>query len=221
MIDVESYIQRLIQLLKVRFGERLLYVGLQGSYLRKEATDASDIDIMIIIDGLDIVDLENYRTAIELLEHFDKSCGFICAKEDIAVWNPMEVFHLLHTTKDYYGKLCGYVPAYTQQDIRNFCKLSVNNLYHEICHRYIHADREKNIAELPGTYKSVFFILQNLYYLSTGVFVAQKAELLPLLKGQDHAVLKRLLDFQNGIACDFADSFALLFSWCQQTLRSL
>ena len=56
--------------------------------------------------------------------------------------------------------------------------LSVNNLYHEICHRYIHADREKSVAKLPGTYKGVFFVLQNLYYLTHGKFVVTKEELL-------------------------------------------
>ncbi|MBQ9141799.1 MAG: nucleotidyltransferase domain-containing protein [Lachnospiraceae bacterium] len=32
---------------KDEFGDRLLYVGLQGSYLRGEATESSDIDIMV------------------------------------------------------------------------------------------------------------------------------------------------------------------------------
>ena len=37
MINVERYISELIDLLKVKFDSRLLYVGLQGSYLRGEA----------------------------------------------------------------------------------------------------------------------------------------------------------------------------------------
>lgn len=221
VIDIESYIRQLIPLLKDCFGARLTYVGLQGSYLRGEATDTSDIDIMVVIDGLSVSDLEMYRTAIQSLGNFDKSCGFICGREDIANWNPLEICHLLNCTKDYFGVLRELVPAYTDNDIRNFVKLSVNNLYHEICHRYVHADREKNVTKLPGTYKGVFFILQNLYYLTSGTFVATKAELLRLLEGKNREVLRHSISLNNGGVYDFADSFELLFTWCQETLKSL
>ena len=61
MVNIESYISRLRELLQARFGGRLLYVGLQGSYLRGEATDDSDIDIMVILDKLNVADLDAYR----------------------------------------------------------------------------------------------------------------------------------------------------------------
>ena len=219
MVDIEHYIRQLIPLLTDCFGARLTYVGLQGSYLRGEATDTSDIDIMVVIDGLNVSDLGTYRTAIQSLDHFDKSCGFICGKEDIANWNPLEICHLLNCTKDYFGVLRELVSVYTDEDIRDFVKVSLNNLYHEICHRYIHADREKSVAKLPGTYKGVFFILQNLYYLTHGKFVATKAELLQVLEGKNRAVLERSISLNNGGVYDFAESFELLFTWCQETLK--
>lgn len=221
MVDIENYIERLIILLKDCFELRLLYVGLQGSYLRGEATDNSDVDIMVVIDGLSVSDLDAYRTTIQSLECFDKSCGFICSKADLANWNPLEICHLLNCTKDYFGVLEELVPAYTDNDIRNFVKMSVNNLYHEICHRYIHADFEKSVAKLPGTYKGVFFILQNLYYLTYGKFVATKAELLQRLEGKNREVLERSVSLNNGGGYDFTESFELLFSWCQETLKLL
>ncbi|MBR5224183.1 MAG: nucleotidyltransferase domain-containing protein [Clostridia bacterium] len=221
MIDMERYISDLTHLLKARFDSRLAYVGLQGSYLRGEATDSSDIDIMVVIDGLSVADLDAYRSAIESLERFDLSCGFICSKADLENWNPLEIRHLLGSTKDYYGALHTLVPAYTQDDIRTFVKLSVNNLYHEICHRYIHADRESSVQALPLTYKGVFFILQNLYCLTHGEFVLTKAGLLPLLEGKDRAVLERSIALSKGETYDFEDSFPLLFTWCQETLSAL
>ena len=151
MIDIECYISQLVESLREQFHTRLLYVGLQGSYLRGEATVDSDIDIMVIIDKLTVADLESYRSVIHSLEYTEKSCGFICSQTDLANWNPLEICHLLNTTKNYYGKLSEYVPPYTKIDIRNFIKLSVNNLYHEICHRYIHAEISKNIDLLPLT----------------------------------------------------------------------
>lgn len=221
MVNIEKYLECLIGLLKEQFDSRLHYVGLQGSYLREEATDHSDIDIMVVIDELGVSDLDNYRGVIQSLEHFDKSCGFICSTADLKNWNPLEICHLLHSTKDYYGILSELVPTYTEYDICNFVKMSLNNLYHEICHRYIHGDAVANVQCLPGTYKGVFFILQNLYYLKSGVFAGTKAELLPLLRGKDRAVLECSLHLNNTGTYDFADSFELLFTWCQETMKCL
>ncbi len=55
MFKIEDYIDNLILKLRDSFGERLTYVGLQGSYLRNEATSDSDIDIMAVIDKLSII----------------------------------------------------------------------------------------------------------------------------------------------------------------------
>lgn len=64
MLDVEAYISQFIGLLRQKYGARLLYVGLQGSYLRNEATESSDIDLMVVVDGLSVDDLDRYREAI-------------------------------------------------------------------------------------------------------------------------------------------------------------
>jgi len=221
VFDIEKYLQELIWRLKQTFGERLVYVGLQGSYLRGEATPASDIDVMVVIDQLGVADLDLYRSVLQATGHFDKSCGFICSKADLRNWNPLEICHLLRSTRDCFGELSKLVPVYTEHDVRSFVKLSVNNMYHEICHRYIHADADANIAALSGVYKGVFFILQNLYYLMHGVFVGSKAELLPLLDGKNYAVLQRSMALSRGEPCDFAESFALLFVWCQETMAAV
>lgn len=218
MVNVEFYIHSLIALLKGKFGNRLVYVGLQGSYLRAEATENSDIDIMVVIDGLRISDLNDYRRIIESLGHADKSCGFICSTEDLAHWNPLEMCHLIHSTKDFHGSLIHLIPGYSREDIRNFVKISINNLYHEICHRYIHGSLPDNKSGLPLTYKGVFFILQNLHYLRTGAFIGTKAELLSALEGKDRAVLLQSMEMQSDAFWNFEESFALLYHWCQETL---
>ena len=221
MLNIESYITALTAALKERFGSSLRYVGLQGSYLRGEANENSDIDIMVILDTLTVTDLDAYRDIIHSLEYAEKSCGFICSKADLAAWNPLEICHLIHSTKDYFGELKNYVPAYTRQDVRNFVKMSLNNLYHELCHRYIHSTAERNAAALPGTYKGTFFILQNLHYLSTGVFIPTKAALLPCLEGKNKAVMERALAYAKGNTFPFRESYELLLTWCQETLHSL
>lgn len=221
MFKVDVYLNSLIDLLKTYYKERLLYVGLQGSYLRGEATENSDIDIMVVIRDMTVADLDKYREAIFSLENYDKSCGFICGIEELQNWNPLEICHILHTTKDCYGTLKKLVPEYTETDVRNFVKMSLGNLYHEICHRYIHAPKEKNVSKLPFTYRSVFFILQNLYYLNSGKFVGTKKELREVLSGKDRLVLETAISLSSGAEFDFDEAFALLFAWCKEITLSI
>jgi hypothetical protein len=221
MIRIEEYIDELTDILADAFGERLVYIGLQGSYLRNEATENSDIDIMAVIDDISVEDLDTYRQALVSIGNFDKSCGFICGRADLSHWNPLELCHLLNTTKDYYGELKNLVPAYTMEDERNYVKFSLNNLYHEICHRYIHADREHNISRLPVTCKSVFYIVQHLHYLRTGNFVPTKRELLECVQDEDKAVLELSISLRNDDGYDFDRAFSLLFRWCQSALARI
>ncbi len=91
----------------------------------------------------------------------------------------------------------------------------------EICHRYIYSGYEKSRLRLPDVYKSAFFILQNLYYLKHGEFIRTKMQLLTLLSGKDKAVLEHSISLNNAETYDFAESFTLLFTWCQDTLANL
>lgn len=217
MIDVDAYLCKVTGLLQHTFGTRLIYVGLQGSYLRGEAHENSDIDVMVVLDGLTVEDMDRYREIIMSAGHKEKSCGFLCAREDLLHWNPCEICHLLHTTRDFYGQLQPLVPVYTDEDVRTFVKLSVGNLYHALCHTYVHAGGAAAARALPGLYKQVFFILQNRYFLQTGRFVVRKAELLPALEGLDQQVMARTIDLQSlG-----QGALQLLFAWCQETLQTL
>lgn len=221
MFRLDEYIDSLINVLKESFGKRLVYVGLQGSYLRNEEKENSDIDIMAVIDGLSVTDLELYRKALISVGNYDKSCGFICGKKELESWNPLEICQLLNTTKDYYGKLEEIVPKYSLDDERNYVKLSLNNLFHELCHRYIHSDRQHNISKLPITCKSVFFIIQNLHYLDSGNFVLTKHDLLECVQGEDKLVLELSIALQEKGNYDFDNAFSVLFNWCQSRISTL
>ena len=221
MFHPDTYIASLTTLLRSAYGDRLCYVGLQGSYLRQEATETSDIDVMVVIRDMTIADMTAYREAIASLESFDKSCGFICGLDELQHWNPLEICHLVHTTKDYVGTLANLVPQYTEADVRAYVQMSLGNLYHELAHRYIHASKADNIAALPGTYKAVFFILQNLHYLRSGRFIGTKKELLSTLSGKDAQVLATALSLPHASDYDFDAVFSLLFTWCRETLNCL
>ena len=50
MIDITNWMQYFTQKLNETFENRVWFVGLQGSYARGEATETSDIDIVVILD---------------------------------------------------------------------------------------------------------------------------------------------------------------------------
>lgn len=219
MVDINDYISKLTEKLQEIFGKRLVYLGLQGSYLRGEATDSSDIDIMAVIDGLSLDNLKLYKQAIIEIGDYDKSCGFICGKEELASWNPLESCQLIHTTKDIIGRLSELVPNYTRLDEVNYIKLSAGNLYHELCHRFIHTDIENSIRKLPQMVKSVFFIMQNLHYIESGSFCATKNELLSELEGDDKKLFETLLNISNSSDYDFDSVFEALLSFCRRAMK--
>lgn len=176
LVDIADYTKRLTEELKMKFGKRLLYVGLQGSYLRGEATPESDIDIMLVLDEIHSKDLNVYRQILKELGEYNRACGFVCGRNELLNWFPEEICHVLHTTSDIYGKLSDIVPNYSKKDVANYIKMSVGNLYHMLCHRRIHSEMEKNVNKLPLAKRDIFFILQNLYYLEYNTFIEKKNE---------------------------------------------
>ena len=218
MLDLDKYLADLILNCRSAFGERLLYMGLQGSWLRGEAHENSDIDVMVILDRFSVRDMDTYRGILREIGFYERSCGFICGKDEMKRWNPLEVCHLRHTTKDLVGVLTDYLPPATREDEINYVNLSLGNLYHELCHRYIHADRDKIIAKFRGTCKGVFFLIQNLHYLETGHFILTKKELKEAALAEDRRVLE-LAELLDGF--DFDQTFSALFAWCQSAFARI
>ena len=216
MFALNIYLKNLISACRTSYGTRLSYIGLQGSYLRGEATENSDIDIMVVIDGFTVADMDTYRAIIESLGSSKKSCGFICGKEDLARWNPLEICQILHTTKDIVGELKSLVPDYTREDERNYVILGINDLYHALCHRYIHAPREKSIDKLPHLDKPLFFIIQNLHYLESGNFILKKQDLRSSVCEDD----RKMLDIGSlPEGYDFDMEFSRVFEWLKKAMK--
>ena len=218
MFDLDKYLADLILNCRMAFGERLLYMGLQGSWLHGEAHENSDIDVMVILDGFSVRDMDTYRGILKGIGFYEKSCGFICGKDEMKRWNPLEVCQLRQTTKDLVGVLTDYLPPATREDEINYVKLSLGNLYHELCHRYIHADRDKNAVRFRGTCKSVFYLIQNLHFLESGHFILTKKGLKEAVSAEDRQVLE-LGELPDGF--DFDQAFSVLFAWCQRAFARI
>ena len=200
MFDLNEYLQKLIFACKTAFGNRLLYLGLQGSYMRGEAAGSSDIDVMVILDHMSVDDMD----------------VFICGRNEMVRWNPLEVCQLLHTTRDMVGTLAEWLPEASKEDEINYVKFSLGNLYHELCHRYIHADAGENRKCFRNTCKGLFFLIQNLHYLESGNFAVTKKVLSEQVSDEDRAVL-RMADLPDDF--NFDQAFACVFCWLQHAFE--
>ncbi len=213
MFYLDAYLKGLMAECLSAFGSRLLYMGLQGSYLRGEARENSDIDVMMVLEDLSVQDMDVYRDILGRTGYSEKACGFICGRDEMERWNPQEVFQLLHTTRDLYGTLAELLPEATRQNEIDYVKISLGNLYHELCHRYIHSDRDKNIRSFRGSCKGLFFLIQNLHFLESGIFAVTKARLKEQVSEADRTMLE-MADLPDGY--DFDKAFAQVFAWCRE-----
>lgn len=218
-VDIEKYVTELIERLKQKFAERLIYVGLQGSFRRGEADENSDIDIMVTLDRLTETDLDSYREIIAGLPAFERSCGFISGRDELKNWPRHEICQLLHDTRDCYGELRPLLPKFEREDVEFFVRISIGNLYHLLCHSRIHGDPGQRKDLLRGFYKPVFYILQNSVYLQTGEWFMTKIELLEHLQGFDRKVMQLAMEMKSGEDFDTENAFRLLFKWCRDFLE--
>ncbi len=221
MINVDNWMIELIDKLKTRFNNRLLFVGLQGSYQREEAHPDSDIDAMVILDTLSIDDLIAYREILLTMPENDKACGFIAGKQELINWAKHELFQFEQDTRSYHGSLHELLPNIENQDVIDSVKISASGLYHSCCHAAVHAPL--NINALKSMYKSVFFLLQIVYYLRNGVYVRTKRELFPLLKGDEQEILNISMNwnsYNNIILANPDTCFDLLLRWSKAILNT-
>ena len=82
MIEISSWMDKFVKKLEERFGDRVWFVGLQGSYGRGEATETSDIDVVVILDEFTAQDIQAYNTMLDTLPNRELICGFVSGKKN-------------------------------------------------------------------------------------------------------------------------------------------
>ena len=105
MIDINDWMKNFLQKLDETFANRVWFVGLQGSYGRGEATETSDIDIVVILDELSAMDIHVYKDMLDTLSHRELICGFLSGKKEIMNWEPSDLFQFCHDTTPIKGSL--------------------------------------------------------------------------------------------------------------------
>lgn len=210
MVAIDSWMEELAGKLTERFGSRLLFLGLQGSYGRGEATEDSDIDVVTVLDRVELADLDAYRAIVRGMPEGEKACGFLCGAEELKSWPKYDLLAVARDTRDVYGTLAELLPPFGKGDVAEAAAIGASGLYHAAVHTYLYADREGWPGFLKEAHKGAFFTLRALHELRTGENVRAKRDLLPLLDGDEREILAYSLSPADE---PLEDVFARLLRW--------
>ncbi len=213
MIDITLWLNDFLQKANATFQDRVWFVGLQGSYGRGEATGTSDIDIVLILDGLTAPDIRSYQAMLDTLPHRALICGFLSGKEELLSWEPSDLFQFCHDTTPLKGSLNAVLRLVKESDVSRAIKIGACNIYHGCIHNMLH---EKSEETLKSLYKSASFVIQAILFKQNGKYLKQQQDLLAAAAPDEQAVLRTLFTLKRGGAVDFAPMSDTLFAFAKK-----
>ena len=216
MIEIEKWMEVFLQTLDAQFGKRVWFVGLQGSYGRGEATQTSDIDVVVILDKLEPMDIRTYHTMLEPLSHRELICGFLSGKEEILNWEPSDLFQFCHDTKPIRGSLEALLNRIDEVAVNTAIRMGACNIYHGCVHNMLH---EKSDEILKGLYKAASFAIQAICFQETGSYVSNLRELLDCVTPDERVILDTFRTLKNGGDVCFQQMSETLFTWAQSRIN--
>lgn len=218
MVDIKTWMQKFLQTLNDTFASRVWFVGLQGSYGRGEATEASDIDVVVILDELSAMDIQIYQNMLDTLPHRELICGFLSGKKEIMNWEPSDLFQFCYDTTPIKGSLDAVMAVVNACDVNRAIKLGACNIYHGCVHNMLH---EKSEDILRGLYKSASFVVQAIAFRKTGTYIKNQRDLLPVVASDDQVIVETFLMLKNGGMVDFNTMSAALFDWSRKWINQI
>lgn len=190
MFDIDAWTAEFCEKLDQTFGNRVLFVGLQGSFKRGEATQNSDIDMVVVLNECRIQEIKTYRETVKSMPFSDKACGFVCSAEVLRKWPRFDVLNLYFDTKPIIGRLEDFIDPFSQKEIRESLLFGASCLYHGAVHALIFdKDYETQASALS---KAAFFVIRLRYYLKTGKQTERKTDILVVTDEQERLILQRL-----------------------------
>ena len=213
MINITAWMNKFLKSLNESFGNRVWFVGLQGSYGRCEATETSDIDIVVILDELSASDIQKYNAMLDTLPHRELICGFLSGKNEILNWEPFDLFQFYYDTTPIQGKLDELLAVIDETAVNRAIKIGVCNIYHACVHNMLH---EKSEDVLKGLYKSASFVVQAIAFKQTGNYILHQKELLKVVSPDEHVIVENFLTLKNGGTADFHSMSEILFAWSKK-----
>ena len=215
MIDIKNWIAEFTNKVEQTFSDRVWFIGLQGSYGRGEATDTSDIDVVVILDELRMNDLKTYRDMLDTLQNRQLICGFISVKDELLNWEASDLFQFYHDTTPIKGTLDCLLEKIDKHAVMRAIKIGACNIYHACVHNFVH---EKSEDILRSLYKSAAFVLQAVWFYETGKYIKSKAELQNAITPPS-AVLTNVQELKNGASVKFEEMSELLLNWATALIR--
>ena len=215
MIDISIWIKNFLQTLNETFENRVWFVGLQGSYGRGEATETSDIDVVVILDELSAMDIQTYNNMLDTLSHRELICGFLSGKKEIMNWEPSDLFQFCHDTIPIKGSLDDVLTVIDESAVNRAIKIGACNIYHGCVHNMLH---EKSEDILRGLYKSASFIVQAIAFKQTGNYISHQKELLQVVSSDERVIVETFLTLKNGGTVDFNLMSETLFAWSKKRI---
>ena len=213
MIDITNWMQSFLQVLNETFANRVWFVGLQGSYGRGEATETSDIDMVVILDELSIKDIQTYNDMLDNLPHRELICGFLSDKNDIMNWEPSDLFQFCHDTTPIKGSLDEVMAVVDESAVSRAIKIGACNIYHGCVHNMLH---EKSEDILRGLYKSASFVVQAIIFQQTGNYIKHQEELLKVVSSDEQVIVETFMNLKSGGTVDFSLMSETLFEWSKK-----
>ena len=213
MIEISSWMDKFVKVFEERFGDRVWFVGLQGSYGRGEATETSDIDVVVILDELTAQNIQAYNVMLDTLPNRELICGFVSGKKELLNWEPSDLFQFYHDTTPIKGSLDELLVLIDGDAIERAIKIGACNIYHSCVHNMLH---EKNDEILKGLYKAASFVVQAICFQETGCYIKSQKALLEKVSGIERSIVENFLSLKNSDKVDFEEMSTTLFAWSKK-----
>lgn len=218
MMKIELWMDSFVENLRKTFGNRVCFVGLQGSYARAEATEKSDIDTVVILDTLNAADIQTYGEMLDKMEHREFICGFLSGRDELLNWEPSDLFQFYYDTKPILGSLDELLSLIDETAIERAIRIGACNIYHGCVHNMLH---EKDEEMLRGLYKAASFVLQAICFKETGRYISRQTEMIPCLTADNRAIAETFLALKRGGEVRFREMSELLYNWAKKQITEV
>ena len=213
MIDISAWMENFLGALNETFANRAWFVGLQGSYGRGEATETSDIDVVVILDELSAMDIQAYHDMLDTLPHRELICGFLSGKTEIMHWETSDLFQFCHDTIPIRGSLDEVMALIDESAVNRAIRIGACNIFHGCVHNMLY---EKSEDILRGLYKSASFVVQAIAFRQTGTYISRQKELLQTVSPGERDIVETFLKLKNGGTAEFQSMSEMLFDWSKK-----
>ena len=210
MIDITAWIKNFLQTLNETFENRIWFVGLQGSFARDEATETSDIDVVVILNELYPDDIHTYNAMLDTIPHRELICGFLSGRDEILNWEPSDLFQFYYDTTPIKGSLDDVLTVIDESAVNRAIKTGACNIFHGCVHNMLY---EKSEDILLGLYKSASFVVQAIAFKQTGNYIKRQKELLQVVSHDERVIVETFLNLKNGGDINFISMSEILFAW--------